>query len=188
MSQLKQLIQDNDHREEAFKKESIAEVNKLRRQLSSLTSSHDDLTSQNQMISSERERISLQLDHLQSKFNEVESSNALLSRELEGKVKIEQNCKDKISSLESSITALRAEIAASDENAQKEMRAFQHNNDRQVNSLANDKQSLMSALAALQAENQSILDKCHDLEDSLARVSSRLKYSKKRPSSQRLHS
>jgi len=175
LSQSKQALQDADHREESFKKESNAEINKLRRQLTSSKVEHDETESQNQMLSSERERISLQLDQVQSRVSEFEHSNALLSRELEGKERTEQGQREKIASLESCISALRSEIATSDENAQKEIRAYQHNNDRQLTMLSNEKNNLLASFSTIQAENLSLVDKLRELEDTLDKQQSTYK-------------
>jgi chromosome segregation ATPase len=164
LSHDKKTIQEDQYREENFKKESSAEINKLLKKVSTLTAHSEETDSQNQMISSERERIALQLDQLQSKHADTDSSCKILAAELEVKSKSEQELLEKVLILEDSIASKDIEISKDNENAQKELRAYQHNSERQTSTLSADKQNLLNAVNTLQLENEALVKKLSDVK------------------------
>jgi hypothetical protein len=164
VSHAKKTIQEDQHREENFKKESNAEINKLMKKVAVLTAHSEETDSQNQMISSERERIALQLDQLQSKHADAESNGKIISAELEIKTKTEQELLEKVFLLEESVSAKESELSKGDENAQKELRAYQHNSERQTSTLSTDKQNLLNAVNTLQVENESLVKKVAEIK------------------------
>jgi chromosome segregation ATPase len=163
-SHAKKTTQEDQHRKENFKKESSAEINKLLKKVSVLNAHSEETDSQNQMISSERERLAIQLDQLQSKHADTESNGKIISAELEVKIKSEQELLEKLITLEETVSALQSERSRGDENAQNELRAYQHNSERQTATLSADKNNLLNAVNTLQVENESLVKKLAEIK------------------------
>lgn len=170
LADAKKTIQSDQYREESYKKESNEELNRLRKQVALLSSRSEEYESQNQMLLSERDRIALQLDQHQTRLAEAESSCKLLTTEVEIKTKQEHDLQEKALSLEETVANLQNEISKTNENTEKEVRAYQHNLERQTSTLSVDKQNLITAVSTLQAENEALGKQCTILEEALEKV------------------
>ncbi|KAJ3416520.1 hypothetical protein HDV05_001257 [Chytridiales sp. JEL 0842] len=138
--------------------ETREEIQKLKRELASISSTSADLEAKLQAITLDRERLQEVLREVEAKLKESEARCKQVSRQNEELFNQEGALRDIISKLEAQIECFESQLTMKDDAMMKEKQAADHVLEMCKSNWGKDKEFFKKQIAALGSENERLLD------------------------------